>query len=113
MNSGEFVVGGEWHERDGDLRYRVPLRSEAGSQPIEIGQIAGIQIGIDGMCKFGLTSAIMRERQETDHDAASLLLAFSRQQRLEGASVGAMWKQLIAIDQIDEPIGFLRSAWMT
>jgi hypothetical protein len=44
---------------------------------------------------------------------AVLLLAFSRQQRLEGASVSAMWKQLIAIDQIDEPIGFLRSAWMT
>jgi hypothetical protein len=44
----------------------------------------------------------MRERQETYHGAASLLLALSRQQRLEGARVSAMREQLIAIDQIEE-----------
>ena len=102
MNSGEFVVGGEWHEGDGDLRYRVPIWSEAISQPIEIRQIAGVKIGIDGVGEFDLTSAIMRECQETDHGAAGLLLAFSRQQRFEDAGISAMWEQLIAIDQIEE-----------
>ena len=58
VNSGEFVVGGEWHEGDDDLRCRVPIRSEAVSQPIDIGQIAGVKIGIDGVGEFDLTSAI-------------------------------------------------------
>ena len=62
-------------------------RPQAVAQPVEIGQIAGIEIGSDGVGEFSLASAIVRECQETDHGAAGLLLAFSRQQRLEGACI--------------------------
>jgi hypothetical protein len=86
VNGGKFVVGGERHEHDGDLRYRVSIWSKAVTQPIEIGQIASVKIGVDGLREFGLASAIMRQCQKTDHGAAGLLLAFSRQKRRDTAA---------------------------
>jgi hypothetical protein len=44
----------------------------------------------------------MGERKQADHGAAGLLFARARQQRLERTGVGAAWKQLIAIDQIEQ-----------
>jgi hypothetical protein len=40
VNDGEFVVGGEWHEGDGDLRNHVTIGPETVAQPIKVGQIA-------------------------------------------------------------------------
>ena len=85
--------------------------SKAVTQPIEIGQIASVKIGVDGLREFGLASAIMRQCQKTDHGAAGLLLAFSRQQRLEGAcahnSTGSTTTAKLPINEL-YPLRFKR-----
>ena len=72
MNSGQFVVGGEWRKLDGDVRNRGLIGPEAVAQPIEVGQSAGIKIGVNRMGEFGLAGAVVSERKETDHGAAGL-----------------------------------------
>ncbi len=89
MNRGQFVVGGEWHKRDGDVRDRGPIRPEAVAWPIEVWQRAVVKIGVDRMGEFGLAGAVVSERKERDHGAAGLLLAYSGQQRLESARISA------------------------
>ena len=44
----------------------------------------------------------MRERKQTDHRMAGLLLAPTGQQRRERAGVGLAREQLIAIDQVEQ-----------
>ncbi len=47
------------HQFDGDVRNIGRIRREASSEPIEIGQPAGIEFGIDSLGEFGLTGALM------------------------------------------------------
>ena len=62
------------------------------------------------MREFGFAGAVMSERKQPYHCPAGLLFALLGQQRLEGAGISAAWEQLIAIDQIEQLIGFLRRA---
>ena len=47
----------------------------------------------------------MGQRQQPDHGAARSLLAVARQQRLEGAPIGAAREELLAIDQVEQGHG--------
>src|SRR5436190_10320800 len=67
------------------MRDYCPIWLEAVAQPIEIGQDADIKIDVDSLREIGFTSAVVSERQQSDHDAAGLLLAPLGEQRLEGA----------------------------
>ena len=86
----------------GDIRDHGLIRLEALAQLIEIRQSADIESGVDRSREFGFTGAVMGERQQADHDPASLFLAFFGQQRREGAGIGAAREQLIAIDQVEQ-----------
>jgi hypothetical protein len=68
----------------------------------KVGQIAGIENGIDRIGEFGFAGAVMGERQQADHGAAGVLIAVRGDERCEGVGVGAAREQLIAIDQVDE-----------
>ena len=102
MDGGQFVIGGERQEFDGNLGDRGSIRLEALAQAIEVRQNAGVQIGVERTREFDLTGAVMREGKQADHGPTSLLLALLGLQYLEGASISAAREQLIAIDQIEQ-----------
>ncbi len=66
-----------------------------------------IEIGVDHLREIGFTGAVMSERKQADHGAASPLVALLGQQRLEGAGISTAREQLIAIDQIEQRHRFL------
>ena len=101
-NGGEFIVGGERRQHDGNIRDGDAIWLEALAQSIEVRQLAGIESGLDRIGEFGLTGAVMGERQQAHHGAAGELVALAGEQRLEGARVGTAWEQLIAIDQVEK-----------
>ena len=98
---------------DGDIGNGGWIRREAAAERIEIGQSAGVQLGVDGLGELGLAGSIMSERQQPDHSAARLLLAVAGQQRFEGALIGATWEELLTIDEVEQAMGLRRKAWMT
>ena len=99
-NSGQLVVGGERRKLDRNVWNCRLIGRKALAQSIEVRQSAGVEIGVDRLRQFGFTGTVMRERQQADHDAAGLLLAFSRQQRLESALAKLDKYHLLVLDDI-------------
>jgi hypothetical protein len=66
-----------------------------------------VKISLDRTREFGFTGAVMRQRQQADHAATSLLLTFLGKQGLEGARICTAGEQLIAVDQVHERHGLL------
>jgi len=103
----ELVIAVERRHLDRDLGNRCRLRLEPFSQSVEVGQLAGIEIGSDRLSQISLAGAIMGERQKPDHGAARSSVADACDQRLKGALVGFTREQLLAIDQIEQRHRFL------
>ena len=61
---------------DVDVRHRCRgIGREAFAQHDQVGQPAGIEVGVDGLGEFGLAGPLMRQRQQLDHDPAGPLVA--------------------------------------
>jgi hypothetical protein len=88
-NSRQLVVGRQRHKVDGDRGDRRRLRPEALAQPVEIGQTAGVQIGVDGLRQLGLAGALVRQGEQSNDGAGSLLVTALGDQRLERPGEGA------------------------
>ena len=73
-DSGQLVIGGERDEFDGNVRDRGPIGLEAFAQLVERAD-AGVKIGVDRLCELKFAGAVMREREQSNHNAAGLLLA--------------------------------------
>jgi len=87
---------------DGDIGNGGGIRAKAPPETVEIGQSAGIKLGVDDVGEFGFASALVRQRQQPDHGTACPLLALGRQQRLKRALIGTARKELLAVDQVQE-----------
>ena len=66
----------------------ITVGLEVHAQCLEVGQIAGIENGIDRIGEFGFAGAVMGERQQADHGAAGVLIAVRGDERCEGVGVG-------------------------
>ena len=106
---------------DGDIGNGGGIRAEALPEAMQIGQSAGIKLGVDDVSEFGFASALVRQRQQPDYGTACPLLALGCQQRLKRALIGTARKELLAVDQslprrrpgFKSAIGLRRKAWMT
>lgn len=72
------------------------------AQSTEVWQLAAIGRSLNRIGEFGLEAMIIGERQQANHDSAGELVAHVHEQRLEGARVGMVWEQLIAINQVEK-----------
>ncbi len=104
-DGAKLIVQVERDEFDGDVGEGGGIGREASAQRVKVGQLAGIESGIDDFGELGLAGAVMGKRQQPDHDAARSLLGSAGQQRLEGASIGAAREELLAVDEIEQGHG--------
>ena len=74
---------------DSDVGKGGGIGREASAEGVEIGQPAGVEIGIDDCGEFALAGAIVGQRQQPDHGSAGPFLGVGGQQRLEGALIRA------------------------
>jgi hypothetical protein len=73
VNDGEFVIGRQWRQGDGNVRDGGAIRLEALAQSIKLRQFAEIEYSLDRIGEFGLAGAVMGERLQAEHGAAACL----------------------------------------
>ena len=93
-----------------DLRNRRDVSGEASPQQIKVGQPARVQIGLEKPGQLALAGPFMRQGQQFHGPAAGDPFPLPGEQVLEGAAIGRMGKQLVAVDQVSSAIGLCFSA---
>jgi len=91
---------------DDDTGYRGRIGSEQCVQALHVRQRSRIQTDLKLVGEFCFASAIMRKRQQFDHQLASLFLRHALDQALEGLPVCLPREELIAINQTHQRHGF-------
>ena len=96
------LVGGQRGEKDGDLGQCRRIRREAFAQRRQVGQLACREVGSQQCGEFGLAAALMRQRQQVDHQTAGRLFRDPFEQPVEGLPVGVAREELVTVDEAQQ-----------
>ena len=97
----EALVAGERGKLHHDLRQAGGIGRELGAQPSEVGQLADVQVGGELTGEFGLAAALVRQRQQIDHEPAGFPVRQPFAQAIEGSAIGIAREQPIPVDEIE------------
>ena len=74
------------------------MRAQGG----DVRELGGLEIGAEPCCEFGLAAALVRERQQIDHQTAGRRVWKLFEQPVEGPPVGVAGEQLVAVDEVEQ-----------
>ena len=84
------------------MRHAARIGSEVSAQERQVGEPVGVQLGGETLGEFGLATALMREREQVDHEAACLLLGQLLEEGVEGSAIGFAREEPVAVDEVEE-----------
>src|ERR1019366_6039821 len=85
-----------------DLRQRRWIGRETFAQGRHIWQLVRSEITVEDQGEFGLTAAIMGERQEGDHDPARLFFGKLFEQPVKRSPIGVTREELVAVNKVEK-----------
>jgi hypothetical protein len=102
MDRRQHVVTTERREIDRDLRLRTRSWTKLLTQRRQIRQSAGVEFPVDRGGQLGFAAAFVRQGQQFDRDLAGPFVADLGAQGFERPRVSRTWKQLAAVDQVEQ-----------